>query len=261
MKTNLSRRNFFKIGAGTVGTLAATQTLAQVCKLNSASQPLGPFFPNQGTPELPVMEDASPATPLFLANDNDLTVVKGVSGVAQGQVVYVRGQVTNDDCQPLSGATVIIWQASESGRYNHLGDSGNHDFVHPETGEMLERKLDRSFQYWGKAVSDKNGEYEFKTIVPGFYPADLNAGWYRPPHIHFMISALGYPQLVTQMYFIGEKLKNNEWIQQLNQKDYLLQASSLSLQQRKNLLVEFSEDPTGQIKDGLLGRFNITMKK
>lgn len=261
MNTNLSRRNFFKIGAGTVGTLAATQTLAQVCKLNSAEQPLGPFFPRPGTPEVPVLEDTNPTTPIYLANDSDLTKVKGVQGVAQGQVVYVRGQVTNADCKPLANATVIIWQASESGRYNHLGDSANHDFLHPQTGENIERELDRSFQYWGKAVTDSDGNYEFKTIVPGFYPADLEGGWYRPPHIHFMISATGYPQLVTQMYFIGEKIKNNAWIQELNKKDYLLQTPTINEDQRKNLVVEFKEDPSGHIKDGLVGTFNITLTR
>lgn len=261
MNTNLSRRNFFKIGAGTVGTLAATQTLAQVCKLNSAEQPLGPFFPRPGTPEVPVAEINNGTTPIYLANDSDLTVVKGVSGVAKGQRVYVRGQVTDADCKGLAGATLIIWQASESGRYNHLGDSANHDFVHPQTGETIERELDRSFQYWGKAVTDASGNYEFKTIVPGFYPADLQAAWYRPPHIHFMVTATGYPQLVTQMYFTGEKIKNNEWIQELNKKDYLLQTTTISEEQRKNLVVEFKEDPSGQIKDGLLGTFNITLQR
>jgi protocatechuate 3,4-dioxygenase beta subunit len=261
MNTNLSRRNFFKIGAGTVGTLAATQTLAQVCKLNSAEQPLGPFFPRPGTPEMSVIEDTNPQTPIYLANDSDLTVVKGVSGQAQGQIVYVRGQVTNADCKPLANATVIIWQASESGRYNHLGDSANHDFVHPETGEVIARKLDSSFQYWGKALTDQNGEYQFKTIVPGFYPADLEAGWYRPPHIHFMVSATGYPQLVTQMYFAGKKLASNAWIQELNKKDYLLQTNTISDDQRKKLVVEFDDDPTGLITDGLVGRFDIALTR
>lgn len=261
MNTNLSRRRFFKIGAGTVGTLAATQTLAQVCKLNSAEQPLGPFFPRPGTPEMAVIEDQTPNTPIYLANDSDLTVVKGVSGGAQGQIVYVRGQVTNADCKPLAGATVIIWQASESGRYNHLGDSANHDFIHPQTGEVMVRKLDAAFQYWGKAITDQNGEYQFKTIVPGFYPADLEGGWYRPPHIHFMVSATGYPQLVTQMYFSGNKIKDNDWIQDLNKKDYLLQTSSISEEQRKKLVVEFNEDPTGAITDGLVGKFDITLTR
>ncbi len=253
------RRNFFKVGAGVVGTLAATQTLAQVCGLNSADQPLGPFFPRPGTPEMPVIENNNPATPIYLANDNDLTVVQGISGQAAGQIVYVRGKVTNGDCKPLAGATVVIWQASESGRYNHVGDGANHDFIHPKTGELLVRKLDSSFQYWGKALTDQNGDYEFKTVVPGFYPADLEAKWYRPPHIHFMVSAMGYPQLVTQMYFSGKKILNDAWIQELNQKDFLLQTKNISDEQRARLVIEFDNDQQGKITDGLVGIFNISL--
>ena len=257
--TNVSRRSFFKIGAGTVGTLTASQTLAELCKLNSAQQPLGPFFPRPGTPEMPVMENKNPATPIYLANDSDLTVVQGLSGKAQGQIVYVQGKVTTMECKPLAGATVIIWQASESGRYNHVGDGANHDFVHPKTGEVIERELDSAFQYWGKAITDQDGNYQFKTIIPGFYPADLEAKWYRPPHIHFMVSAIGYPQLVTQMYFTGKNIVNNDWIQELNQKDFLLQTKNISDEQRKKLVVEFEEDSSGLLTDGLVGRFDISL--
>lgn len=261
MRFNSTRRNFFKIGASTVGTLAASQALAQICKLNSAEQPLGPFFPRPGTPEMTVLEDKNPATPLYLANDSDLTVVKGVPGQTEGQIIYVKGKVTNADCKPLVGAVVIIWQASESGRYNHLGDGMNHDFVHPKTGELMVRKLDASFQYWGKAVTNQNGDYQFKTIVPGFYPADLETNWYRPPHIHFMVSATGYPQLVTQMYFAGEKIANNDWIQELNQQDLLLQTKAITDEQRKKLIVEFKEDPLAVVQDGLVGVFDITLTR
>jgi protocatechuate 3,4-dioxygenase, beta subunit len=260
-KINSTRRNFFKIGVGTVGTLAASQTLAQLCKLNSAEQPLGPFFPRPGTPEIPVTENKNPSTPIYLANDSDLTVVQGLQNRAEGQIVYVKGTVTNAECKPLSGATVIIWQASESGRYNHLGDGANHDFFHPKSGELIKRTLDSSFQYWGKAITDENGEYLFKTIVPGFYPADLEAKWYRPPHIHFMVSATGYPQLVTQMYFSGDKIANNEWIQELNEKDLLLQTKNISKEQRQKLVVEFNEDPTEGVSDGLMGVFDITLTR
>ena len=63
-------------------------------------------------------------------------------------------------------------------------------------------------------MTNQKGEFHFKTVVPGFYPADLQGGWYRPPHIHFLISATGFPQFVTQLYFKGEKVAENGWIQE-----------------------------------------------
>lgn len=258
-KPNISRRKLFKWSAGAVGAMAASSSLAQVCGVATGEQDLGPFFPRPGSPQDPIHEDGDPTTPIYLANDSDLTFVKGKSGLAEGQVVYVRGQVINEACQPVPQATLIIWQASESGRYNHKGDAANPDFVHPQTGEVIKRRHDPFFQYWGRAMTDEGGHYEFKTIVPGFYPADLQGGWYRPPHIHFMVAATGYPQFVTQMYFRGDKLKNNSWVQELNSRDLILQDPRLSQQQRDELVVDFKEDPSAG--NELVGSFDIKLKR
>lgn len=258
----LSRRHLLQTGFGAVGAALASTAAAQICSgVITGEQALGPFFPRPGTPEHPVKEDPSPEIPIHLANDSDLTQVNGVKGKAQGQVVYVKGQVQNKACQAIAGATLIIWQASSSGRYNHISDGNNESFTHPVTGELIERQLDKSFQYWGKARTNEKGEYLFKTIVPGFYPANLKDGWYRPPHIHFMVTATGYPQLVTQMYFKGEDLQDNAFVQNLNQKDFLLNDEGLSVEQQQALIVDFKKDKTQEHKDGLVGYFNINLKR
>lgn len=259
--TNNSRRSFFKVGLGMAGAMAATRAYANVCgsTVETGEQALGPFFPRPGTPEQPVREDKNSETPIYLANDNDLTFVQGRTGVAQGQQVLVEGRVMDDQCRPVANATIIIWQASSTGRYNHNGDSANQDFADPRNGQIIRRVLDPNFQYWGKAITNANGEYVFKTIVPGFYPADLGSGWYRPPHIHFMISATGKPQFVTQMYFRSPLIADNDFIQSLNEKDNLLQNSNLSQEQRDQLVVDFQQDPTGE-SQALVGRFDIRLK-
>jgi len=254
----LSRRKFFELGLGAAGTFAATTSLAQVCGIATGKQALGPFFPRPGTPDDPIREDADPTTPIYLANDSDLTFVKGRSGRASGQVVLVKGRVESEACQPIKNATLIIWQASETGRYNHTGDAENQDFTHPVTRKVIRRTLDPFFQYWGRTVTSENGEYQFKTIVPGFYPADLENGWYRPPHIHFMISAMGYPQFVTQMYFKGNEIAESEFIQDLNGKDLLLQTRDITDAQRQKLVVEFKRP---QIGADLEGRFDIQLTR
>lgn len=262
MKESISRRNAFKFGLGIVGTLATGHSLAQICDVTTTGkQGKGPFFPDEGTPEDPIREDSDPTTPISEANDSDLTFVRGRYGTAKGQVVYIKGQVTDEACNPLSNAVLIIWQASQSGRYNHKRDASDQDFPHPETEEIIQRRLDPFFQYWGRTLTNDKGEYQFKTIVPGFYPADRQIGWYRPPHIHVMVSAKNLPQLVTQMYFNGDKIIDNEWIQTLNAKDYLLQSPNISNEQRKKLVVNFMDDPDGLITDGLVGRFDVVLTK
>jgi protocatechuate 3,4-dioxygenase beta subunit len=257
LSQTLNRRHILKSSLGLFAGLGGAKAIAQLCQGQTADQPLGPFFPRTGTPTLPVREDQNPRTPIYLANDNDLTQVKGVSGKASGQVVYVRGRVLDRDCRPVENASVIIWQASESGRYNHTGDAANIDFRHPQNGVVIRRVLDRQFQYWGKTATNDKGEYLFKTILPGFYPADLASGWYRPPQIHFLVSAPGAPQFVTQMYFRGEVLQDNAWIQELNSKDGLLQSDSMSEEQRQRLIVDFVREPLGPFADAPIGIFDI----
>lgn len=260
MKKNnfISRRNLFKAGLGAAGTLAATHSVAKVCGVQTGAQGLGPFFPRPTTPIDPVKENKDPDVPIFLSNDNDLTFVKGREGTASGQVVEIQGTLQDDNCQPVPDATIIIWQASESGRYNHKGDSANTDFLDPRDGTLIQRTLDPYFQSWGQATTDSAGQYSFKTIVPGFYPADLDNGWYRPPHIHFMVSATGFPQFVTQMYFRGEEIKDNDFIQELNDQDFLLQGGGLSSLQREALIVDFQSK---LLSTSLHGRFDITIKR
>ncbi len=258
--TKTSRRRFFKFGAGLAAGLTGVKAIADSCGIRTGAQPLGPFFPRPGTPSIGVYDNPDPNLPPHLRNDNDLTFVKGVRGKANGQIATIKGRVLDESCRPISGASIIIWQASASGRYNHRGDAQNFDFEHPITGKKITRQLDPSFQYWGRAVTNNNGEYIFKTVVPGFYPADLNSGWYRPPHIHFMISALGFNQLVTQMYFNSKAIPENDFIQDLNQKDFLLQSGSISNGQREKLLVNFTSK-SSRVGSDLSGTFDITLRR
>ena len=192
---NIGRRQVLQ---GVFGAAVAAATLtvgrraqASVC-LPTPPQTEGPFYPKEHQ----------------LDEDNDLTWVESRSKRAHGAVVYVQGQVTDDSCQPIERALVEIWQACASGRYNHPAEDNP-------------APLDVNFQYWGRCVSDANGRYVFKTIIPGAYAGDPN--WIRPPHIHFTISKRGYTQLTTQMYFAGNIY---------NATDLVLQKLSRDEQQR-----------------------------
>lgn len=256
----MTRRQVLQVGAGTLGFLATSgMSLAALCpSTTTPRQTRGPFFPYDQVVSFPIREGADPSLPLVLSNDNDLTFVRGQSGKAQGQVIYFRGQVLGNGsqesglCQPLAGATVLMWQANFSGRYNHKGDdSAPHQFPHPVTGKTLERVHDKNFQYWGKAVSDEHGYFLFKTVLPSFYPATDD--WYRPPHLHFSIRAKGRPEFVTQTYFKGDALPNIGLIHDLNSKDWILRDPRISPAQQERVIVGFQPDPTGKLPDGLLG--------
>ena len=117
---------------------------------------------------------------------------------------------------------------------------------------MIERVHDEHFQYWGKAITNKHGEFLFKTIVPGFYPAEED--WYRPPHLHFSVRASGYPEFVTQAYFKGDALSNIDLIHELNAKDFILRNPRIPHDQQERVIVDYRLDPTGKGQDGLVGK-------
>ena len=113
--------------------------------------------------------------------DNDLIHVKGMAGVAQGDILNLSGRVVNTRGEPQAGLVIEIWQTDPQGRYKHPGDS--------TPGER-----DPNFQYWGAAVTETDGSYFFKTIVPGAYHP-------RPAHIHYKVLKDGKLILTSQIYF------------------------------------------------------------
>jgi protocatechuate 3,4-dioxygenase beta subunit len=178
--SNKSRRSFLKVGL-IGGASAALSGLA-----NAAGQ-LRP------TPD----EVAGPFYPIFPQKDRDfdLTRIEGKSGLAKGVVIQIEGRVLDTAGKPVEDATVELWQANAAGRYRHPHDPNK-------------APLDSSFQGWAIVASGKEGQFRFKTVLPGPYPASDT--WMRPPHIHFKITKLGYVELITQMYFPGERLNETD---------------------------------------------------
>ena len=63
----------------------------------------------------------------------------------------------------------------------------------------------------GSALTNKNGEYKFFTIIPGAYPWKNHNNAWRPKHIHFsLISANFFSRLNTQMYFPDDVLLSQD---------------------------------------------------
>ena len=89
-----------------------------------------------------------------------------------GDEIEIIGRVTELDGGALDNVIVEIWQADAAGRLDN-----------PQ------------FPGWGRAATDANGEYRFRTIRPGAIPG-------RAPHINFLILYSGLMrQLQTVMFF------------------------------------------------------------
>lgn len=215
---SFNRRDFSKkIGAGALLALGAGSVSAvEKCnQLLTPEQPKGPFYP------LTIPDDSN----------LDLTRVEGRVQSAKGEVVIVKGRVIGENCKPIAGAVVEIWQACHTGKYNHPSDTS-------------QNSLDPDFQYYGLVRTNKSGEYQFKTVLPGAYNATQD--WVRPPHIHFKVSLRGYTELITQLYFKGEKL---------NKHDRILQ--QLAPSEQKSVVIPFTKNSESSVKEGV---FDITLK-
>jgi protocatechuate 3,4-dioxygenase alpha subunit len=132
---------------------------------------IGPFFPGAYVD----------------AGANDLTKLHGQS--AQGQLIEIRGRVTEEGGLPLHNVVLEIWQADTNGIFRHPAD--------PRM-----KNADPNFFGWGRAATDRDGAYLFRTIVPGrSHRAD---GALRAPHINIVVLASGLMrQLQTVMFFEG----------------------------------------------------------
>jgi protocatechuate 3,4-dioxygenase beta subunit len=214
--TAISRRRLLGLGASLValrpGSVAAAQDLPR-----TPAQTSGPFYPL----EKPLDSDA------------DLTLIKGRTQRAAGQVVHVMGRVVNSSGEPVPGARIEIWQANTHGRYTHPGD-GNRA-----------APLDPNFEGYSRMLTDEQGRYRFKTIKPGAYPAGRS---FRPPHRHFDVAGR-HERLVTQMYFPGEPLNDGD-------------AVIAAAREHRKLLIAHLQAPTAELEpDAWLARWDIVLAR
>lgn len=106
-----------------------------------------------------------------------------------GEVLHVSGRVyALDTRKPLAGAVLDIWQANAKGRYD------NDDPARPPAKGVFENRA--------RLLTDESGYYEFETIRPG--PYKIGQNMWRPSHIHYLIRAARYQDLITQLYFKGD---------------------------------------------------------
>lgn len=159
-------------GAALVGPAAVHALVA------TPAQTEGPFYPLRPHAE----------------TDVDLTLLDGHTERAAGEVILVRGRVTDLEGLPLANARVDIWHANHHGRYAHPADRNP-------------AKPDPNFQGIGIARTDEQGRYGFRTIKPGAYRlAPDDDAPYRARHIHFKVSHSDARDVTTQMYFEGDPL-------------------------------------------------------
>lgn len=139
----------------------------------SESTVLGPFHV-EGSPELPM------GTNICLDQ--------------KGEDLAVTGRILDTTGEPISDATIDVWQANDEGFY-----------------DVQQKGIQPDFNLRGVFRTGADGRYWFRAVKPRFYaiPDDGTAGKLlaalgrhpnRPAHLHFMIKASGYDTLTTHIF-------------------------------------------------------------
>ncbi|HKU47835.1 MAG TPA: dioxygenase [Burkholderiales bacterium] len=114
----------------------------------------------------------------------------------KGEDVWVSGRVLGLDGKPIPNATLDIWQAKADGIYD--------------------LQTEGEFELRGRVKANARGEYAFASYKPSFYsiPMDGPVGdmiratsnrHMRPAHMHAIVSAPGYQQVITHVFVQGDK--------------------------------------------------------
>jgi catechol 1,2-dioxygenase len=153
---------------------------------------------------------------------------------AKGTPLAISGRVTDTDGKPLAGAVVDVWQADPSGSYD------NDDAKNPPPANH--------FRYRAVVKSDKDGKYAFDTLMPGSY--EIGGGQVRPKHIHYMVTAAGHRQLITQLYFENDPFFEGDVAKNLRKDQFV---------KFRELVIPVKEAAAG--KPDLQGTFDIVLAK
>ncbi len=108
---------------------------------------------------------------------------------------------------PVSGATIDIWQTAPNGMYSSQDPDQDQD----------------EFSFHAKFTADLGGNYSFTTVKPVPYtvPTDGPVGdilkatgrhpW-RPSHLHYIVEAEGYRPLVTEVFPSDDKYLDQDTV-------------------------------------------------
>jgi len=212
-------RYLFKIAIILIVVFTSTNCFA-------AKQQIDLFSPKKQTPDSKISELLS--KPKIFEKSNNLRKKIGSFELAEGEILYIEGVVTDAFGVPITNALIKIWQTNSAGKYHTLLDKDS-EFI------------DNNFAMSGEASTDNLGQYGFITIFPGFYSD-------RAPHINMIVHHPKFSTVQTQVYF-----KDHEF----NRKDpnYLIYNED----EREMITANIEYVNKNNPKLGKIATFNITL--
>ncbi len=170
----MDRKKFLKKGLVGMGTIVAIPAVFASCnndRNDSTNSNACATSPSETAGPFPIM------TPADLVRENIIGNRAGVPLLIQFTI-----QDTSNNCAPLQGVLVDIWQCDAKGNYSEYNGQLDGDFT---SDDFLR----------GRQTTDANGKAAFISIYPGWYPG-------RTPHLHIEVkNSSGSSLLITQVSF------------------------------------------------------------
>jgi hydroxyquinol 1,2-dioxygenase len=144
-----------------------------------------------------VHTDSSLLGPFYRQNSPKFELGESIGKARKGQEIVLHGRVIDAKGRGIPHASIQVWQTDEAGDY---------DMQKADAAEMDLR---------GTLEANSEGRYYFRSVVPAGYsiPMDGPVGQLirgqkrhglRPSHVHYLIGAPGYKELVTALYVHGD---------------------------------------------------------
>jgi protocatechuate 3,4-dioxygenase beta subunit len=165
-------------------------------------------------------------TPPPIQTTNNLRRAVGSPNFAKGQFIILEGMITDEQCVPISDATVEIWQANSKGWL---------DYTHVKSN-----KSDPNFMGTGSMITNNMGHYNFLTVMPGSISQS------RAPHINVRVRHRDFQAFESVIYFENSHL---------NKSDSILNREVKPC--KRNSLIAKEQDYS--MNDGIVYRLNITL--
>ncbi len=131
--------------------------------------------------------------PFHITGAPDIPLGHDMKRHYEGEVLLACGRITDTEGEPIEGAKIDIWQTAPNGLYSSQDPDQD------------------TYSFHGIQTTGADGKYGFTTVKPVSYtvPTDGPVGdiltatgrhpW-RPSHLHYIVTAPGYRQLVTEIF-------------------------------------------------------------
>jgi protocatechuate 3,4-dioxygenase beta subunit len=132
--------------------------------------------------------------PFHIADTPELPMGADICLDHKGERMLVSGRILDTEGRPLAGVKIDVWQANDEGFY-----------------DVQQKGIQPDFNLRGVFRTGADGRYWFKGVKPKFYPIpddgtvgallkNLGRHPFRPAHLHYILEAPGYENLVTHIF-------------------------------------------------------------